>query len=556
LGLPARQGALFSLPTVWPCRDFRFVWVLRGQNANNYETARQLETQNICPEEMQDNRANLTRQEASQSLAQAGGRTLSYSARSSSMALVFIWALSPLWLLWSTGAAISLIAAILGHLRAGTPIPEFYDMMACFYVFLALIGAFAVYVCSDTKLSFDGDKMRLPLRFLFELRGRLQRDWKSLAIVDFRDRDGGHHHPQNMNLIFAGGASVPLAISGMKRDDVKELIQAIQLFAPQAQFLPELGQLDLDLVSGFDAGLSGVLQPSFTQLWEEELSSRFGSTIFVPLEPGATLREGAVKVAGQLCFGGLSAIYLAEGQDGNSVILKEAVLPLGCDQSLKEKALAMFAREAAILATLKHERIAGVKDYFVEAGRHYIVLDHIEGIDLRRFVREQGPQSPEIALRWLAEMTDILSYLHAHEPPVVHRDVTPDNIVLARDGHLSLIDFGAANNLVGTATGTLVGKQSYISPEQFRGKAGPQSDLYSLGATVYFTLTGLDPEPLTRLHMNVPDNTGEPGRQIYLGLAKIVKDLTEQEPALRIKTSAALKSLVDHIKGPTDGREP
>ncbi len=184
------------------------------------------------------------------------------------------------------------------------------------------------------------------------------------------------------------------------------------------------------------------------------------------------LQNGAINVIGQLCFGGLSAVYLAERvTDADSpVILKEAVLPLGCDEALKEKALEMFGREAAILASLDHERIAAVRDYFVENGRHYIVLEHIDGIDLRRFVREQGAQSAEVVLRWLSEMTDILIYLHNHEPPVVHRDVTPDNIVLARDGHLSLIDFGAANNLVGTATGTLVGKQSYISPEQFRGQ--------------------------------------------------------------------------------------
>jgi serine/threonine protein kinase len=296
--------------------------------------------------------------------------------------------------------------------------------------------------------------------------------------------------------------------------------------------------------------LSAALNPSFTQLWEDELASRFGSTIFVPLEPGGTLQEGSLTVVGQLCFGGLSAVYMASRKGGQQVILKEAVLPQGCDQELKEKALAMFAREAAILATLKHERIAQVMDYFIEGGRHYIVLEHIEGIDLRRFVREQGPQPAEIVCRWLSEMASILIYLHAHEPPVVHRDVTPDNIVLARDGHVSLIDFGAANNLVGTATGTLVGKQSYISPEQFRGKAGPQSDLYSLGATVYFALCGADPEPLTRLTLAVPGGTSEQSRQIFFGLARIVEDLTEQDPALRTKTSIELKSQVDSLKGP------
>jgi len=497
---------------------------------------------------MQDHKANLT--QVSQSLSLVGGRKLSYRARTSTLALAFIMALSPVWLLWSTGAALSLIWSIFNSLSHGHGVPEFYDLMAAFYVFLISVGIFAVYVCSDSKLVFDGETIRLPSRFLFELRGRLRRPWESLRIVDFRDRDGSHSRPQHMALVFDGGASVPLGIAGMKRDDVKELIQAIQLLAPQAEFYPALVELELELVSGFDAGLSATLHPSFTQLWEDELAGRFGSTIFVPLEPGAVLQEESVKVLGQLCFGGLSAVYLAEQKDGTQVILKEAVLPLGCDQSLKEKALAMFAREAAILATLKHERVAAVLDYFVDNGRHYIVLEHIEGIDLRRFVREQEAQPAEVVLRWLSEMNDILMYLHAHEPPVVHRDVTPDNIVLARDGHLSLIDFGAANNLVGTATGTLVGKQSYISPEQFRGKAGPQSDLYSLGATMSFALTAADPEPLTKLSPEIPDDISDDSLLIYTGLVEIIRDLTEQELESRIKTSAELKGRIEALKAP------
>jgi tRNA A-37 threonylcarbamoyl transferase component Bud32 len=504
---------------------------------------------------MQDSNTILTRQDASQSFDLAEGRKLGYRARSSTLALAFIMALSPVWLLWSMGAAFSLMVAIIGHLLRGEPVPEFYDSMICFYLFLTLVGVFAVGVCRDTGLVYDREEIRLPSRFLFELRGRLRRQWKDLAKVDFRDRSGDHNHPQNMTLVFKGGASVPLAISGMKREDARELIQAIQLFAPEVEFLPELAKLDLDLASGFDAALGAVLQPSYTQLWEDELASRFGSTIFVPLEPGAKLQGGAITLLGQLCFGGLSAVYLAEREVGRSVILKEAVLPLSCDTALKEKALAMFAREAAILASLKHERIAAVLDYFVENGRHYILLEHIEGIDLRRFIREQGPQAPEVVMRWLSEMTDILIYLHMHEPPVVHRDVTPDNIVLARDGHLSLIDFGAANNLVGTATGTLVGKQSYISPEQFRGKAGPQSDLYSLGATVYFALSGQDPEPLSRLTLPIPETATGPAGQIYQGLASIVNELTAQEVASRTKSSADLKLQVDNLKEALKGPE-
>ncbi len=84
--------------------------------------------------------------------------------------------------------------------------------------------------------------------------------------------------------------------------------------------------------------------------------------------------------------------------------------------------------------------------------------------------------------------------------PVIHRDLTPDNIVVKDDGTLVVIDFGAANEFIGNSTGTFVGKQCYISPEQFRGKAVPQSDIYALGCTLHYLLTGSDPQALSVAH--------------------------------------------------------
>jgi serine/threonine protein kinase len=115
---------------------------------------------------------------------------------------------------------------------------------------------------------------------------------------------------------------------------------------------------------------------------------------------------------------------------------------------------------------------------------------------LRRFVKERGPQPEDFVLNWAEQICEILIYLHSQNPPVIHRDLTPDNLVLRVDGKLVLIDFGAANAFVGTATGTMVGKQSYMPIEQLRGKSVPQSDIFSLGGTIYFLLTGEDPRPL------------------------------------------------------------
>lgn len=96
-----------------------------------------------------------------------------------------------------------------------------------------------------------------------------------------------------------------------------------------------------------------------------------------------------------------------------------------------------------------------------------------------------------------AEIAQILEYMHSQAPPILHRDITPENLVLNDNGKVVLIDFGAANNFLQTATGTLVGKHCYIAPEQFRGKANLKSDYFSFGGTLHFLLTGVDPVPLS-----------------------------------------------------------
>ena len=466
-------------------------------------------------------------------------------------ALAFLLALSPIWFCWSLFAIFNFASEAWTNLSSGVIGSEIVVAPIIFYFLLVILGSLAVNVCADTKLIVSKESLRLPWQFLFDSKFCISRPWATLLEVEFVFNDRvsivERLHPQRLILHFADGARVTLSLNGLSRADLKEFILAVQAFASQAKFKPALSTLDLNLAA---IGPRQSLHASFTQLWEEELDSRFGSTIFVPLEPGQTIDYqsasggNSLKIEGQLSFGGLSAVYLvslrhsAASGASKLCVLKEAVLPLSADNNLKEKALEMFERESMLLSALKHDRIAKVLDYFVNDGRNYILLEHIEGIDLRAFISEQGAQAPAVVVRWLLEAANILLYLHSQVPPVIHRDVTPDNLVLASDGHLSLIDFGAANALLGTATGTLVGKQSYIAPEQFRGKAGLSSDIYSLGATIYFAVTGLEPEPLSEL---------QAGKVVAISpaLDRLIADCTCQEVKDRIKT---IEELLERVR--------
>jgi serine/threonine-protein kinase len=271
--------------------------------------------------------------------------------------------------------------------------------------------------------------------------------------------------------------AVPLRISGFAKDDLRKLVLATQTHcteaAPQAL--------------------------TFTEIWTREYDSRFAPTVFVPLEPGERLQNGRIEIVAQIATGGLSAVYLANAE-GRRVAVKEAVATGQTSDCVREKAIELFHREARLLKGLSHPRISQVLESFSENDRHYIVMQYLAGVDLRTFIKDNGRQHEEVALRWALEVADVLVYLHSRIPPVVHRDLTPDNMIFTADGAIAIIDFGAANTFVAQATGTLVGKQSYIPPEQFRGRATPQSDLYALGCSLYFLLTGCDPEPMSQSH--------------------------------------------------------
>ncbi len=453
---------------------------------------------------------------------------LRYKARVSQEALRDLLALSPVWGVWSL-AMIYFAFATAGELDLQSLIQG---------ILLLLTPLFAISVCLKNEFALDENGIEFPLWTLLQLKGKRRLAWNQITAVEFLRVSGStivvSEQPDHVRLIFADSSSLMLSLHSFTSTDFQNFIMALQLYLPAHKFSPELGSLKADIAGG---SLSHQAL-SFTQIWEEDMSARFASTAFVPLEAGCKLNGGRFEIVGQIAFGGLSAIYLAKTAEGICV-LKEAVIPANADEETSKKSIELFAREAKLLMGLSHPKIAAVKDHFVENNHHYLALEYIDGIDLRRFVRERGPQSEDVVLKWAIEIAEILSYLHGREPAVVHRDLSPDNLMLDELGNIVLIDFGAANELVGTATGTLIGKQSYISPEQFRGKACTSSDLYSLGACMFYLLTGEDPEALAESHPREHNN------QISEEMDSLISKLTSLDVNNRF---ASANDLIDACK--------
>jgi serine/threonine-protein kinase len=179
-----------------------------------------------------------------------------------------------------------------------------------------------------------------------------------------------------------------------------------------------------------------------------------------------------------------------------------AVKVLSQEQSNDEETLRRFQNEAQSAARLDHENISRVFYVGEDRGWHYIVFEFIEGANLRDVVQNEGPLSLARAVSYTLQIADALT--HASQRDVVHRDIKPSNVLITPDGRAKLVDMGlarlhqvepAANDL--TASGVTLGTFDYISPEQARDprSADVRSDIYSLGCTLYFMLTGRPPFP-------------------------------------------------------------
>ena len=270
-------------------------------------------------------------------------------------------------------------------------------------------------------------------------------------------------------------------------DDKEAIIRAIEKWAPHVKRDAEVEQL-----------LLPASNHSYTELWLQALSAPPKRERLKPLIEKSLLQNGRYQVDHAIGVGGQGSAYTAlDRMSGATVVLKEFILPVFVNVKVRKSALEQFENEARILRQLNNEQIVKLLDFFVEDHRAYLVLEHIDGTSLRTLVEKKG-KCVETQVRSLAlQMCKILQYLHGLQPPVVHRDFTPDNLILRSDGTLKLIDFNVAQQVEETTTGTVVGKHAYLPPEQFRGETVSQSDLYALGATLHFLLTGVDPEPIS-----------------------------------------------------------
>lgn len=361
---------------------------------------------------------------------------------------------------------------------------------------------------------------------------RFWQDFKSVTVAKGKS--------VTVKLRFFSGGTIKLRQGQISEPDMLLLLSTVDEYAPRCTF----DQDSLELIGRLARLNASVERESKRTV--KTYQRKYSAMIFEPLAPGDTVGDGKLRVVRQLSSKPLSAVYLVRTGSSRLAVLKQFALPACANDSQSQKItrlVADFETECQILKQIDNPLISKVIDTFSEGGSHYMLLDYAPGRDLLRVVQEHGVFGDSECARIAIDIAEIMVKLHSHAPAILHRDLTPDNLVITPAGAIRLIDFGSAHQFVEGITGTLVGKQAYIAPEQLRGKATVQSDIYSFGCCLYYLATGKEPVALTQCDARTA------GASLSYQLNELIMSCTAFEAADR---PASFVDVIATLKG----REP
>jgi protein kinase-like protein len=278
------------------------------------------------------------------------------------------------------------------------------------------------------------------------------------------------------------------------------------------------------------------------------------------LESGQLIGE-RYRVLSLLGSGGMGQVFRVRDEQGGQELALKVLRPLESDDSDRVR---RFQREIQILTRIRHDAVLRILDWGESPTGLYFVTELVDGEDLKLAIRRRGPWPAGESAALGATIADALGAAHAQG--VVHRDVKPNNVMLARDGSVRLLDFGLARGsgidvTTLTRTGTLLGTPGYMSPEQFDAHGvDERSDLYSLGVVLFEVLTarlpfrGQTPIAVALAHKTEPPplpRTLRPGVPAWI--ERIVMRCLEKEPEQRYASAAELAS---ELRRPRSGAMP
>lgn len=256
------------------------------------------------------------------------------------------------------------------------------------------------------------------------------------------------------------------------------------------------------------------------------------------------LIDGRYKILRKLGEGGMSVVYLAVNEKVNKHWAIKEVKKEGVENF--ETVHQRLLTEADILKRLHHPNLPDIVDIIENEETFLLVMDYIEGRQLESIVQEYGPQKEETVVNWGKQLCDVLSYLHSQNPPIIYRDMKPANVMVQKDGKVVLIDFGTAREFKESqAEDTLcLGTCGYAAPEQYKGQGQSdiRTDIYCLGVTLYYLLTGHN--PICKPYEIYPIRYWN--TNLSSGLEMIILKCTRKNPSKRYQSCEELQQELSH----------
>ena len=268
------------------------------------------------------------------------------------------------------------------------------------------------------------------------------------------------------------------------------------------------------------------------------------------------------RIIDTLGEGGMANVYLAE-----DIILqrKVAVKILRLDLQNEPQTQARFQREALATSELSHPNIVSVLDVGTDHGLPYMVMEYVDGPDLKEYIRQNAPLDLHEVIRIMDQILSAVALAHKHN--VIHRDLKPQNILMDKIGNIKIADFGIAvalNQSSVTQTNSVMGSVHYMSPEQTRGGlVTKQSDIYSLGIILYELITGTvpfngdTPVSIALKHAQEPiPSIRKKDQSVPQALENVVLKATAKDPRDRYATAQAMQADLDSSLDPERADEP
>lgn len=286
---------------------------------------------------------------------------------------------------------------------------------------------------------------------------------------------------------------------------------------------------------------------SYTDVWMKGLSPPLESTPPMPsdsdrLKEGEELKDGTYKILFQVDRPGYGSSYLASHQvlDAEGKLVKKVAVVKRYHLIPEEEDMPSnadrFLKYARYVGAIDHPNVVPLFDSFVERDYGYIVHQYLEGFSLKKQIRQLGPLDEKVAIGLLLQMSDLVGYFHDQVSPVVHIDMTPDILQMWRGNTLKMTDIGPdpCRNIFVARAGK--GYLKYVAPERSNSKPNVRSNMYSMGATLFFILTGRSPvKGVETLHPRSYN------KRVSQQMDTIVARLTATDPSERYSSIAELK---------------